>query len=129
MSLPSYRRVARRLRFVAAFILAFPLASAAPDSTRAPKDFVWHVQGRAGSLYLAGSLHELRAGDRPSLSLYSAYARCDRVVFEADLAEFETPVFRAEVNRLAALLQGQTLSSRLDPVTRERIKVLSLIHI
>ncbi len=93
-----------------------------------PKDFVWRVQGKPGTLYLAGSLHELRARDRPSPSLYEAYARCDRMVLEADLSEFEQPEFQARLAQLAALPAGKSLASRLDPTSRDQLKEIARRH-
>ena len=90
-----------------------------------PRDFVWRIQGRTGTLYLAGSLHELRAGDRPSQSLYDAYAQADRLVFEADISEFDQPAFRQEIERLALLPPGQTLSSKLDAAVVRQLQRLA----
>lgn len=90
-----------------------------------PRDFVWRIQGRSGTLFLAGSLHELRAGDRPSQSLYHAYAQADRLVFEADISEFDQPAFRQEIEKLALLPPGQSLASKLDPAVVRQLQQLA----
>lgn len=90
-----------------------------------PRDFVWRIQGRSGTLYLAGSLHELRAGDRPSQSLYYAYAQADRLVFEADISEFDQPAFRQEIEKLALLPPGQALSSKLEATVVRQLQQLA----
>ena len=94
---------------------------ATAQSPRIARDFVWRVTGTPATVYLAGSLHELRARDRPSLSLYQAYALADRVVFEADLAEFETPAFQERVHRLSTQPPGRGLTNQLDAATYERL--------
>jgi len=92
-------------------------ASAQPPGI--PRDFVWRISGTPATVYLAGSLHELRARDRPSLSLYQAYALADRVVFEADLAEFATPAFEERVHSLSTQPPGRGLTNDVDTVTYE----------
>ncbi len=91
-----------------------------------PRDFVWRVEGKPGVLFLAGSLHELRGGDRPSLSLYQAYALADRVVFEADIGEFDQPAFRERVKALSELPAGQSLYRKLDAETRKKLGTIAV---
>ncbi|HRI14750.1 MAG TPA: TraB/GumN family protein [Verrucomicrobiota bacterium] len=97
----------------------------APQKSRPQKDFVWRVQSTNGVLFLAGSLHELRARDRPSASLYEAYALCDRIVFEVDLAEIGQEDFRREVTRLARLPPGKSLTKQLDAATVQKLRQLA----
>lgn len=113
---------------IAGALVLLGLSLSGATAADLPKDFVWRVQGKPGTVYLAGSLHELRARDRPSPSLFEAYARCDRIVLEADLSEFEQSEFQAQLNQLAALPDGKSLASRLDPASRSQLQAIARRH-
>lgn len=103
---------ARTRWIVAALALVAALCTAPADG--AP--MLWTVKGAKGTLIVAGSVHALRADQRPLPADYDlAYARADRVVLEV---EIDTPAAEHEMAAgLAAglLPRGETLQARLGP--------------
>ncbi|MBA4389234.1 MAG: TraB/GumN family protein, partial [Verrucomicrobia bacterium] len=59
---------------------------------------VWAVTGSNSTVYLAGSCHVLRGSDYPLPPEFeTAYKKSSRLVFEAPLAELETPEVQARI--------------------------------
>ncbi|MFV1994818.1 MAG: TraB/GumN family protein [Verrucomicrobiales bacterium] len=94
-------------------------AKAEPIQSKAA---VWRVQSPTSTLYLAGSVHLLRAEDHPLPSAYDeAYADAERLYFEVDLGDsmnLEKQVGLLGIGRYPA---GETIR---DHVGEETIELL-----
>ncbi|MEO8256748.1 MAG: TraB/GumN family protein [Acidobacteriota bacterium] len=78
-----------RTALAAAVAVALTVLQAAPASAR---DFLWKVTGKAGTVYLVGSVHMLTPDFYPlSQGLEEAFRESDLLVEEADLAELLAP--------------------------------------
>lgn len=93
-------------------------------AAEAPTACVWELEGAGGTkVYLAGSVHMLRAQDHPLPDIYEeAYQASDRIFFEVDLAEMEGPQAQAMILQMGMLPQGQTLQDVLKPETYKRVQ-------
>ncbi len=86
-------------------------------------DPVWRIEKDGRWLYLAGSIHILRAADYPLPEAFeTAYRSADRLVFETDIAATRDPGFMAEMDRALRLPEGERLSHKLSPSLRQRIE-------
>jgi uncharacterized protein YbaP (TraB family) len=92
-------------------------------------DFVWRVRGGGGTLYLGGSIHELRTQDRPlPASFEFAYAQSDQVAFEADLEAAAGAPFQARVLTKARYPGRKTLAAVLNDATYQRVRHFAIGH-
>ncbi|HMN34240.1 MAG TPA: TraB/GumN family protein [Chiayiivirga sp.] len=106
-------------RLLAAFLLfATAIAAAAP-----PEPLLWTAQNGAGTVYLLGSFHLLRAEDYPlHPRVEVAYAEADRLVFEIDPAEMASPDLLATIQTLAKFDDGRTLRGVISEENAEKLK-------
>ncbi len=106
-------------RLLAAFLLfATAIAAAAP-----PEPLLWTAQNGAGTVYLLGSFHLLRAEDYPlHPRVEVAYAEADRLVFEIDPAEMASPDLLAKIQTLAKFDDGRTLREVISAENAEKLK-------
>ncbi len=98
--------------------LVATLAVAAP-----PAPLLWKAQGEAGTVYLLGSFHLLRADDYPlHPSVEMAYVRAGRLVFEIDPSEMASPELPARIQALAKFDDGRTLRGVISAENAEKLK-------
>lgn len=111
---------ARKLRQRAGASLALLLAFCALPAVAATSLPLWRVSGDAGHhLYLAGSMHALTAADYPLPHAFArAFANCDRLVEELDLAKITPTDAAAAAFRLGTLAHG-TLADAMHDDWRE----------
>jgi uncharacterized protein YbaP (TraB family) len=82
------------------------------------KDFLWSVKSGKGTVYLLGSLHLLKADAYPlDKNIEAAYKNSQRVVFEADIENVNTPAFQARMLSLGLYPEGQTLKQNISKET------------
>lgn len=93
-------------------------ARQAGDKPATKKSCVWKVTAPDGqrTLYLAGSVHALRASDYPLPKSYdTAFANCTRLAFEVDPQDMNR--MRERLINAATLPRGTQLRDRVDPRT------------
>lgn len=89
--------------------LALPLQAASP---------VWLVENGGNRLFLAGTVHVLRAKDYPLPAAFDrAYRQSKRLAFETDIAKSQGPSFQQRFLDAIRLPEGQTLQQLLKPKT------------
>ncbi len=101
--------------FAACLLLS--LSSAFAGST------VWLVEKGNSQLYLAGTIHILRAQDYPLPKAFDkAYAASEALYFEVDLADTESAEFQQALLQAVRLPPGQKLANRLTSATYARLQ-------
>ena len=100
----------RRFLLVFLFFAAAPLAGGAAAASK--KSCVWKVTGPAGTLYLAGSVHALRASDYP----LQAFTASSELVFETD-PYASADAWERRLDRASRLPDGVMLKDKVDPRT------------
>ena len=94
------------------------LAQAAP-----PVPLLWQAQGTAGTVYLLGSFHLLKADDYPlDQSVEAAYASADRVVFEVDPVEMDRVGTLQALQGLMRVDDGRRLGDVVTARTLEKLR-------
>lgn len=94
------------------------LALVAPLRAETAVPLLWRAQGEAGTVYLLGAFHLLRASDHPLPdAVEAAWAGADRVVFEVAPEELARGDLAARFNQRGRLPAGQRLSRRVGPET------------
>jgi len=84
---------------------------------------VWKVHGKGNSLYIAGTLHLLKAEDFPLPAQFDlAYQNSEGLVLEADLEAFSQPGAQMELSKQATWQDGSDLSDHVRPETLERLR-------
>lgn len=79
---------------------------------------VWKVSDGKTSLYLGGTVHVLAADDYPLPAEFEqAYALADKLVFETNMAELESPEFQQKMLNQLSYSAGQDLTQYLTPET------------
>ena len=74
----------------AAGVAAAERAATQSASTAAGNGLVWQLRGSAGTVYIAGSMHLLRAGDSRLPPTYDlAYREAERLVMEIDVDDLD----------------------------------------
>ena len=100
--------------------------------TSATKHCLWMVQTpQKKTFYLLGSLHVLKSDAYPlSNVIYEAYRRCEKVVFETDLAAMMDPAVQAKMLAMGLYPEGQTLfqniSDEMKTSLEKKMKALGL---
>lgn len=108
----------RRAWLALTLLFCTTLALAAP-----PTPLLWKAQGEAGTVYLLGAFHLLKAEDYPlHPRVEMAYAEADRLVFEIDPAEMTSPDLVATLQKLAKFDDGRTLRGVISPENAEKLK-------
>ncbi len=93
-------------------------ATAAP-----PTPLLWKADGQAGTVYLLGSFHLLKADDYPlHPQVEMAYAQAGHVVFEIDPAEMTAPETVAAIQKLARFDDGRTLRQVISKDTADKLQ-------
>jgi hypothetical protein len=113
---------ARRLLRYAAVLLSFCLASVAPGAwADEAHHTLWAVKGAHNTVYLLGSVHVLKPGDRdlPAEDL-RAYSKAAALVMEIDLNSLGADQSLGIDPKLETLPAGQTLAEVLGPSIYER---------
>ncbi|MCP4078132.1 MAG: TraB/GumN family protein [Gammaproteobacteria bacterium] len=83
---------------------------------------VWLVESAQNHLFLAGTIHVLRASDQPLPAAFeTAYEQSQMLAFETDIGEIQSPAFQQQLVRAVTLDQHQTLQDLLTPETRKRL--------
>lgn len=99
-------------------------AAAAFAAPPPPTPLLWKAQTDAGTVYLLGSFHLLRADDYPlHPEVEAAYARADKLVFELDPAELASPDTVKAITALARFDDGRTLRGVISAETAEKLQV------
>jgi uncharacterized protein YbaP (TraB family) len=94
-------------------------ASATPGEGRA---IIWEYKGDGHSVYIAGSVHLLRAKDFPIPPNYNEiYEKADELIFEIDTAVLNDPATALSMKRLGSFQNGDTVE---DHVTAETFEML-----
>jgi uncharacterized protein len=113
---------ARRLLRAAAVLLVICIASLAPGARAdEPHHTFWTVKGAHNTVYLLGSVHVLKPGDRdlPAEAL-RAYSKAAALVMEIDLNGLGADPSLGIDPTLETLPAGQTLAEVLGPSVYER---------
>jgi uncharacterized protein len=113
---------ARRLLRAAAVLLVICIASLAPGARAdEPHHTFWTVKGAHNTVYLLGSVHVLKPGDRdlPTEAL-RAYSKAAALVMEIDLNGLGADPSLGIDPTLETLPAGQTLAEVLGPSVYER---------
>ncbi len=104
----------KRLILVIAYLYLQPLSADSP---------VWKIDSAQGSLYLAGTIHILRASDYPLPSAFDrAYAESELLAFETDIMAAQRPDFSRQVKQVMTLPAGTSLQQLLKPETLQRLQ-------
>ncbi len=99
--------------FLLAYFLLQPAFASSP---------VWLVESAQNHLFLAGTIHVLRASDQPLPAAFeTAYEQSQMLAFETDIGEIQSPAFQQQLVRAVTLDQHQTLQDLLTPETRKRL--------
>ena len=92
-----------------------------PLSAQSP---VWKIESAQGSLYLAGTIHVLRASDYPLPGAFDeAYAAAELLAFETDIMATQNVDFSDQLMRAMTLPAGKSLDQLLRPATLERLQM------
>lgn len=120
------RRLTRRLRppCRVAAILAALVALLVVHVQAAVPSFLWKATGpRAGTVFLAGSLHLLSNEYYPLAPVFDeAFAQSDLLVEEVDLAEMLAPDSQMQMLTRGMMPAGQTLDAVLAPDTMQAVR-------
>ena len=96
-----------------------PSAQPAIAPAQPPRPLLWKVSDADNSLYLLGSFHLLKAQDYPlSRDIDAAFADAERLLFEIDPAEMNSPATAQAMLAAAAYSDDKTLSTVLPADTR-----------
>ncbi|UTF61844.1 TraB/GumN family protein [Gilvimarinus sp. DA14] len=97
-------------------IIHFGLLCVLAISCRVSADaMVWEVTRGDNTVYLAGTIHMLKASDYPLPAEYQrAFSEAQTVVFETDMAAVQSPEFAMQMTQLMMLPSGSSLQSELS---------------
>lgn len=83
---------------------------------------VWKIEAHGNTLFLAGTIHLLRASDYPlPIAFNNAYQQSQALVFETDLDALESPEFSQKLLSAIQLKKGQHLLQFLTPTTQQAL--------
>lgn len=106
------------MRFIIFFALSLLSASLQAASP------VWKIESGHNSLFIAGTIHILRATDFPLPgALDKAYRQSKRLVFETDIGQTQTADFSRQLMRALTLPPDQTLEQILSSSTLKRLRL------
>ena len=108
----------RRPLAVLALLLAILPAAATVPAAAAEVGTLWRLRGGAGTVFIAGSLHQLRR-DRAALppSYGQAYGQAERLVMELDMDAISPAALAGELLGRAIDPQGRSLRDGLPPAS------------
>jgi len=85
---------------------------------------VWRVSKGDHQLFIGGTIHVLQEQDYPLPPEFErAYAQAEKLVFEVDLAQADSPAFQQELMQAALYEDGSTLISHVRPSTFRQLEV------
>jgi hypothetical protein len=83
---------------------------------------VWLVESEQNRLFLAGTIHVLRASDHPLPSAFeSAYKQSQILTFETDISESQSPAFQQQMLQAVSLDQNQILQDLISPQIQAKL--------
>jgi uncharacterized protein YbaP (TraB family) len=95
----------------------------APAKKKTFPSSVWKVSSDTSTVYLAGSVHLLRAQDHPLPPVYDvAYADSDRLVFEVDMSEMNSIDAQKQVLALGSYPAGETVKEHISEETYAKLQ-------
>ncbi|MCK4707916.1 MAG: TraB/GumN family protein [Gammaproteobacteria bacterium] len=84
---------------------------------------VWLVESGQNRLFLAGTIHVLRASDYPLPEAFEiAYKQSQVLAFETDIGEAASPAFQLQLMQAVTLGPEQTLQDFLSPQTYAKLE-------
>ena len=84
---------------------------------------VWLIESGDNQLYLAGTIHVLRADDYPLPEAFNrAYSRSSSLAFETDLNNSRNASFSQQLVKMMSLSEGKRLEQLLSEQTLLRLK-------
>lgn len=104
---------------------------AAPKGKKvATRGVVFHVKGKdGGEVWLAGSVHMLRATDYPLPAAYDdAYKAAKQLVFEIPPSDLQSPESMAIIQRSILYLDGSKLNDHLSPEGLKKLEKYAEQH-
>ena len=103
-----------KLTFFAFIFITQPVFAASP---------VWLVESGQNRLFLAGTIHVLRASDYPLPEAFeTAYKQSQVLAFETDIGETASPAFQLQLMQAVTLGPEQTLQDFLSPQTYAKLE-------
>ncbi len=122
-------KIRQNLFFAAAFLLLLLTAPAIYAQAPAPtgggngKVSIWKITDLDNTVYLAGSVHLLRAEDLPlPASYYKVYNDSAEIVFEVDMALMKDPAVLQGIRSKGMLPRGKSLRDHFSENTVRRIQ-------
>ncbi|MEM7147047.1 MAG: TraB/GumN family protein [Verrucomicrobiota bacterium] len=92
-------------------------------SKRTLPSSVWKVSSDTATVYLAGSVHLLRAQDYPLPPVYDvAYADSDRLVFEVDMGIMNQLDVQEELLKLGSYPEGESIREHVSEETYGKLQ-------
>jgi uncharacterized protein len=86
------------------------------------KSPVWKISDGKNTIYIGGTVHLLGTSDYPLPSAFDiAYAKTQKLVFETDLTQMESPEIQALMMQKMMLPPGKTLKGILKPATYQKL--------
>jgi uncharacterized protein len=102
---------------------ALLLALASPVMAEPPVPLLWKAENGAGTVFLLGSFHMLKAADYPlSSTVDTAFDAAEHVVFEIAPDEMQSPEMAAMAQRYARIAEGKTLRTSIAPETVSKLQ-------
>jgi len=87
---------------------------------------LWELHGKHNTVYILGSIHELRASDYPlAPAVLNAYGNARAIFMEVNLQEIDSQQMQTELLASARLPEGKTLSSIMGKQRYERAAALA----
>lgn len=103
---------------LACLIIAIPTRPALLAGEKAVPAPIWRIDDEDSTVFLAGTIHLLRAKDMPIPEAFDrVYEQADELVFEIDFREMSRPGAAVAMRRAGSLPAGETLSDHLSEET------------
>jgi uncharacterized protein len=94
-----------------------------PAAAEPPVPLLWKAEKGAGTVYLLGSFHLLKAADYPlAQSVDLAFDDAERVVFEVPPEQMQSPEMATIAQRYARAADGQTLRGSISKATADKLQ-------
>lgn len=82
------------------------------------KKCLWRIKTANNTVYLLGSIHVFKKDSYPlARKIESAYKNSQKIIFETNLDEMNSPAAQARMMSLAGFPEGQTLRQNISPKT------------
>lgn len=116
--------IIKHFKFISIFLLSFSTLCYSANSNQA---FLWKVQNKHVTVYLAGSIHALTAKHYPLPSAYlEAFNQAQNLVVELNINELDPYSSQALVQSKMWLPANQTLENHLSKTAINHLKKFSL---